>query len=95
MALTNDERRHLQELADQISADDPVLARHLTIPGKAAAARRRHRWLLTSLLALSAASITAAIGMIIWIPFLIVTALAVVAAGLVGITASWWPGRPR
>lgn len=91
MALSNDERRHLQELADQISADDPALARHLTIPGQATAARRRHRWTLVSLLVVSAAIITAAIAMIIWSPFLIVTALAVVAAGLVGVTASWWP----
>lgn len=95
MALSNDERRHLQELADQISADDPALARHLTVPGQAAAARRRHRWTLVSLVVLSAAIITAAIAMIIWVPFLIVTALAAVAAALVGIAASWRPRRSR
>lgn len=44
MALTNDESRRLTELAEQLNAEDPTLARHLTGPAPATHSGTKFCW---------------------------------------------------
>lgn len=83
MALTNGERRRLLELAQQLSTDDPDLARRLTAPEKVPA-KRALRAMMTSALGIVAAVIVCVVGAWIAVRLIFGGGLALLAiAGII------------
>ncbi len=94
MALSSDESRRLTELADQLNAQDPTLARLLTGSGGPVATRGRHRVFFFGLVTLLALLVIV-VGVATSVPLVVGGGVAVFVFDLVALTAGWWATQAR